>query len=168
MVGIVSEFRDRRLVEVVDHAARLEAQETYEIFHMSIGNRIDRCESPIERLLAVALEQQAIDSYWGWEPQYEVGNYRADFLVWFFDPDLDDPLPRGEVLVEADGHDFHEKTKDQARHDKRRDRLIQQQGFHIIRFAGSEIYRDPFACAREAYDFAGDLFYRPLWNPANV
>lgn len=64
----------------------------------------------------------------------------------------DVPLPklmRKAILVECDGHEFHEKTKEQAARDKSRDRDLQAAGFPVYRFTGSEIWRDPVACATQ-------------------
>ena len=51
-----------------------------------------------------------------------------------------------KIGVECDGHDFHEKTKEQAARDKKRDRDLQALGYRVLRFSGSEIYRDVNAC----------------------
>lgn len=53
------------------------------------------------------------------------------------------------AAVECDGHDFHERTKEQAARDRKRDRDLQAAGYLILRFTGSEIARDPSAVARE-------------------
>lgn len=84
-------------------------------------------------------------------PQYPVGRYRLDFL-------LGAGMRRAPtkcVAIECDGHAFHEKTKEQAAHDKARDRQISAELMGILRFAGSEIYRDVSACAVEAIEFLG-------------
>src|SRR5262245_34455764 len=41
------------------------------------------------------------------------------------------------IVVECDGHDYHEKTKWQASRDKRRDRILQRLGYRVFRFTGS-------------------------------
>lgn len=49
----------------------------------------------------------------------------------------------GEKLaIELDGHDFHERTKEQARRDKARDRALTKRGWVVIRYTGSEVYGD--------------------------
>lgn len=53
------------------------------------------------------------------------------------------------VNVEADGHDFHDRTKEQAQRDRRRDRILVARGFRVLRFTGSEIYRNAAHCADE-------------------
>lgn len=77
-------------------------------------------------------------------PQYSVGRYRVDFLVWFVVGDL-----IGQIAIECDGHDFHEKTKEQAAKDKRRDRDLLASDIPVMRFTGSEIFRDPHGCAKQ-------------------
>lgn len=77
--------------------------------------------------------------------QAPLGPYRADFLIEMHDPGLDVCV---SVVVEADGHDFHERTKKQAAHDRKRDREIQQMGLKVFRFTGSEIFRDSASCAK--------------------
>jgi very-short-patch-repair endonuclease len=53
------------------------------------------------------------------------------------------------MIVECDGHDFHEKTKEQARRDKQRDRFLQSRGYKVLRYTGSEIWADPTECSDE-------------------
>ncbi len=77
-------------------------------------------------------------------PQAPVLDYRADFVAGAYQ------YPAGgRVVIECDGHDFHERTKEQARHDRRRDRRMTAAGYRVLRFTGSEIYADAFACADE-------------------
>lgn len=77
-------------------------------------------------------------------PQASVGRYRVDFLIW--------AVAGNETIklgIECDGHDFHEKTKEQAAKDKRRDREILAADIPMMRFTGSEIYRDAHSCAKQ-------------------
>ena len=53
------------------------------------------------------------------------------------------------IVVELDGHDFHERTKEQAKRDKSRDRAMTALGWRVLRFTGSEIVRDVRACVDE-------------------
>jgi very-short-patch-repair endonuclease len=80
--------------------------------------------------------------------QYHWRSYRIDFAC-FMKRQPDTPL----VLIECDGHEFHERTADQAERDRSRDREIQQAGIPILRFTGREIYRDPFDCVRQTINF---------------
>ncbi len=85
--------------------------------------------------------------------QFPIENYRTDFcfcvqnyhtkkLKW--------------LAVECDGHDFHERTKAQAAHDRGRDRFMQALGYTVFRFTGSEIWRKPMECAEQIYRWAQD------------
>lgn len=88
-------------------------------------------------------------------PQFKVDRFRVDFQVelvcrhGFGEDDVD----RFAVLVECDGHDYHERTKDQAKRDKARDRKLQAAGHTVLHFTGSEIWADPLAPAIEVYDY---------------
>lgn len=85
-------------------------------------------------------------------PQYKVGKYTADFVFCC--------RFKGEesrLLVECDGHDFHEKTKEQAINDKKRDRYFTSQGYKILRFTGSEIYNSAENCAEEITNILSDM-----------
>jgi|HigsolmetaAR202D_1030399.scaffolds.fasta_scaffold04189_5 Uncharacterized protein conserved in bacteria len=131
--------------------------------------------SPIERAMAVAMcvlcgvrypefefcpepglslqEAQArlasfgLKTRWGIVfPQVVVDDYRVDFLI-LHSKGL---KGTGGIVVECDGHVFHEKTKNQAARDKARDRALQERGFKVLRFTGSEIWKDAIGCADEA------------------
>lgn len=129
----------------------------------------DRCESPIEILLLAALyraskiEDFTIDFLPGAvklekEPYFDeaafvyqqisVGPYRADIVIQDASLPFNHTPPR-IMVVECDGHDFHERTKEQARRDKQRDRYFQGIGHKVLRFTGSEIWAGPDACAAE-------------------
>jgi hypothetical protein len=69
-----------------------------------------------------------------------------------------------EMVVEVDGHEFHDRTEAQASRDRERDRTLQRRGLPVARFTGSDIWHDPFLCAEQALDMlqtrvasAGDL-----------
>lgn len=64
------------------------------------------------------------------------------------------------VAVECDGHDFHEKTKEQAIRDKKRDRDFIAAGVPVLHFTGREIWRDPSRCVGEIGDFLVNEMYR--------
>src|SRR5690606_35457447 len=53
-------------------------------------------------------------------PQVLIGHYRVDFMI-----ECRDSIAEG-VIVECDGHEFHERTKEQAARDKARDRFLTQ------------------------------------------
>jgi len=96
-------------------------------------------------------------------PQKQIGEYRVDFLLSMYEPRIvqrkkQEPVEstnveKTKLVVECDGHDFHEKTKKQATRDKERDRNLQACGFPIYRYSGSDIYRNALGCARECMDY---------------
>lgn len=59
----------------------------------------------------------------------------------------------GRVVIELDGHDFHEKTKSQVPRDKMRERALINSGATVLRFSGSEVFRNPRACVEEVVSF---------------
>lgn len=131
------------------------------------------CESPIEVAFGAAFmllagryygdasvfepEHTARDIFVGGrfsyaiETQKKIGRYRVDFLV-----SRNGSRKAHEIIVECDGHDFHERTKEQAARDRSRDRALQIDGRRVFRFTGSEIYRDAFRCATEVLEALAD------------
>lgn len=124
----------------------------------------EKCQSEIERGFAAALllgyqvraayqigsrRENAADQkvHFFLEPQYVLGDYRVDFLFGRT-ADSDDLLKC--IAIECDGHEWHDKTKDQAARDKARDRFLSSKVGRVLRFTGSEIYRNPMVCAEEA------------------
>ncbi len=75
-------------------------------------------------------------------PQLSWRDYRIDWVI------KSRYTPIG-VFVECDGHDFHERTKDQAERDRSKDREIQLAGIPVLRFTGRELHRDAGACVVE-------------------
>jgi very-short-patch-repair endonuclease len=55
-------------------------------------------------------------------------------------------------VVECDGHDFHDRTKQQAAYDRARDRELLRLGCPTLRFTGSEIVHAADRCANEIID----------------
>lgn len=86
-------------------------------------------------------------------PQYKIGKYKVDFLLnqnWI--GPTEHLLP---VVVELDGHDFHDKDKTQRAYEKSRDRYLVKSGYRILHFTGSEVVADPYKVAFEALALIG-------------
>lgn len=81
-------------------------------------------------------------------PQLRIGSYRADLAIV-----MQSDGYSLRIVVECDGHEFHQKTKEQAAHDKKRDRYFLDHEWPVMRFTGSEIHRDADACADQAMAF---------------
>jgi very-short-patch-repair endonuclease len=104
--------------------------------------------SPIEQIFLMEWRFLRIDERHGLKirPQDELEIdgvvYRIDFVVEALGGN-------SKFAIELDGHDFHEKTKEQAARDRQRERLITKRGYTIIRFTGSEVFSNPRKCAEE-------------------
>jgi very-short-patch-repair endonuclease len=93
-------------------------------------------------------------------PQAMVGKYRADFCVHslgFGPAEVFTP-----VIVELDGHDFHDKDKRQRSYEKKRDRDLIRAGYKVLHFTGSDVVKDPFACAFEVFQMVGAFTCRGI------
>jgi very-short-patch-repair endonuclease len=121
---------------------------------VALSDFIERDLSTVERLDFMTTQQ-------------EIGVYRVDFVLGRLAPDVDQrpgtshpqvlrKLPL--VIVECDGHDFHERTKEQAQHDKARDRFLIASGFQVMHFTGTEIHRSPLHCAKEVEHLFENLY----------
>ena len=58
-----------------------------------------------------------------------------------------------KIIIECDGHDFHEKTKEQVEKNNVRNLDLQFEGYDILHFSGSQIYRNPIECAINTFHF---------------
>ncbi|WP_414461773.1 endonuclease domain-containing protein [Hyphomicrobium sp. DY-1] len=94
------------------------------------------------------------------QPQVSILQYRVDFLAVTQSADGG----RRFIAIECDGHDFHEKTRDQAQRDKLRDREIQNAGVEVHRFTGSEIWNKPFEVAYEIVERINDQLSDVLYT----
>jgi hypothetical protein len=169
---------------VIRAVRELDANDSHEVFPDldGINEMFASCQSPIEELFLASFDDDMFAVSWertfifdfpiDGRPagsanqcavteagplfmQYPIGKYRTDFAI----------LCRGEgrpgLAIELDGHAFHERTKQQAQRDKSRDRQIQADGWHMLRFTGSEIWKNPTACVTEALNAAHKLRVLP-------
>ena len=115
---------------------------------------VELCESVPEQLLASRLlsEVRSVSFVEDFElhPQYRIetrdGTVRVDFLV------------KGSfggtpvsLVIECDGHAYHNKTKEQVARDRKRERSLRVAGYQTARFTASEISADPEDCALEVF-----------------
>lgn len=134
----------------------------------AVAKLVAPCSSPIERVFITALytEYHVADGVYFYGaggdfspppfeglhiyPQVKIDGYCLDFLC-------ANMRANGSInytVIECDGHDFHERTKQQASHDKARDRHFQRKGWKVIRFTGSDIWRGPAGAASDAFEIA--------------
>lgn len=115
------------------------------------------CESPIEQLLAIELYKlfdmgkfdiPLLVDVIAIENQKEVmcfdAKYRVDFAIYVKYWNAEKCY-----IVECDGHEFHQKTKEQVERDNKRTRNLQLAGYTVIRFSGTEIFHKPYQCGSE-------------------
>jgi very-short-patch-repair endonuclease len=93
-------------------------------------------------------------------PQYQRRNFRVDFILGHAHPS--DDWFTETLAVEIDGHDWHERTKEQAAADRARDRSLLAECIHTIRFTGAEVNASPSKCAAEALDLFSGMMSRAL------
>lgn len=93
--------------------------------------------------------------------QMTVGSYRVDIGIAVATSSSNGAVVIG---VECDGHEFHEKTKDQASRDKRRDREIVAHGVRMLRFTGAEIWAGAYGCASQVFDIIDDVLITDLYE----
>lgn len=152
--------------DVLASASFHHAEREREIFDHIAAGFLARTESPIERALGAALIFHGLGrgifewAFFGPEhnearargfngdvvvwTQKPVGPYFADFYLEVF---YDDQVFR--IIIECDGHGYHERTKEQVQHDRKRDRWMTARGFKVLRFTGSEIYQKNLALGAE-------------------
>jgi len=139
-------------------------------------------ESPIERLMMLSLITYAVNDlcdidifdnkYNSWfdfyrsipceyrtvkiKPQAVLGEFKVDFLIEYDQTSADDKneliSESSKLIVECDGHDFHDRTSEQAKKDRQRDRWLQRMGYPVYRFTGSEINKDVFECTDHIFE----------------
>jgi len=84
--------------------------------------------------------------------------YRADFVFYVFDG-YDMIL---QIVIEIDGHDYHNLTKEQAQRDRTRDREFIKKNYTVLRFTGSEAFVKPCECWQEIFDITNQLITQRL------
>lgn len=119
---------------------------------------LNDCESPIEEYLAMTLRMLNIELIGLYNPFVKItkfakqevivcneNTYRVDFLISVEYKNQG----KTDYVIECDGHEFHQKTKEQVERDNKRTRNLQKAGYEIIRFSGTEIYYNAIKCAKE-------------------
>jgi len=132
--------------------------------YVSICHRVlnRKIESPIEEMFwkaATKINNNTVDGcprcmIPGLTYQVPVKNYRVDFAI-----------PHIKMVIEIDGHEYH-KTKEQRTSDAKRERDLEELGWYVIRFTGSEIYKNVDKCIEQvrrlAFKHSGDEFFKSI------
>jgi very-short-patch-repair endonuclease len=163
---------DVKLFEMLPERAKLMALLDLGMFEQWKGwntlFEVRAMKSPIEMIFSLAFELSKPDMddseipsiYLTAQQEIKVGKktYFADFVfdsdVQFFD------VYEGKhkkLVIECDGHEFHERTKEQVRKDNERQYDLKMAGYDVLRFSGSEIFNTPYACAEKAISYIKKL-----------
>lgn len=97
-------------------------------------------DSPIEARYLRAIEPMLATLGWPIRAQVRFNQYTADFVI---------DAPSFSVVIECDGHTYHDDTHEQRDRDRRRDRWFLREGLPTIRFSSTEIWHNAEACASE-------------------
>lgn len=99
----------------------------------AIRSRDSTTESPLERMLAAALDAHGV----AYVREYRISNIHVDFA-----------FPERKLAVECDGHRYHASRDDKTR-DAKRDAFLKRRGWRVLRFTGDDIRNDIQACVRK-------------------
>ena len=119
------------------------------------------CKSPIEQIFMFAFSIYTFSNYdetfmegLCLETQFKIEttngkNYIADFVLHH------EFAAEGSkyLVIECDGHEYHNATKEQVEHDNERDFDIKESVYDIIHFSGSQLFKYPMKCAEQAYKY---------------
>ena len=144
-------------------------------FNQEIWNNCQdlEMESPIEQIFYCALQALIVFNYIdssdpieingkyyapgiGVFPQQKVGNYRCDFKVNYETFPRQDGIQRinKSIIVECDSQQFHERTEEERRYEKARDRFLQKKGYKIFHYTGADIKSNYKKIVREIIRYA--------------
>lgn len=76
------------------------------------------------------------------EQEIWIDKYRVDFLI-----------PNKKIIIELYGYEYH-NSKQKITKDAERERHLQGLGYQVIRFTGSEIFKDVKKCVNEILKLA--------------
>jgi very-short-patch-repair endonuclease len=149
-------FTTQTVIDAIAEAAQCVGHTVAKNFHSfaRVCGPKDHLESPIEAVFWV----------WWYALDYLDGHVRAghhDFIlstqhhVVVTDGTryrLDFAIVEFKIAVELDGHDFHERTKEQVAYRNARDRHLQAEGWQVFHISGTELLRSPAERVQEVYE----------------
>lgn len=119
----------------------------------------EKIESPIEQIFITAFElyimfnkKKDIVLFSQKEIKANGKKYIVDF---YFEEDeyVNKFNTDKKIIIECDGYEFHQKTKEQVQKDNEREYNLKMAGYEILRFSGTQIYNNPFKCAEDTYNY---------------
>ena len=164
-VKVTYDMKEEEIQKVLPENVKKTLDEITNNYYSLMVNSLIDCESPIEQLLALKLNEK-LYRYYSVQGDIEVlGNennskikiddktYRADILLEIAFKNKGKYTDILKLIIECDGHDFHERTKEQVKKDNERTRNLQKAGYEVLRFSGSEIYNNTNKCVNEIIKF---------------
>lgn len=119
----------------------------------------EKIESPIEQIFITAFElylifNQKEDIFLFSQKEIQV-NDRKYIVDFYFEEDeyVNKFNTNKKIIIECDGYEFHQKTKEQVQKDNEREYNLKMAGYEILRFSGTQIYNNPFKCAEDTYNY---------------
>jgi hypothetical protein len=94
-------------------------------------------------------------------PQLPVNDV-GDVDLTIFIPSISKRRP--VAVIETDGHQFHERTVEQASNDRRRDRRLARYRISVLRFTGTDVVRGSEEFAQEVVDFVNERARLSAWQ----
>lgn len=127
--------------------------------HLALSIESLNIDSPIEEIFITAFDlfikfqnKENIMLF----SQYPIEIDNKKYIVDFYfekDPYVNEIDTDRKIVIECDGYDFHQKTKEQVQRDNEREYNLKMAGYEVIRFSGSQIFKEPFKCAEDTYNF---------------
>lgn len=99
-----------------------------------------------EQLLTCVVDTNKLTALTRVFTQVRVGDYRVDIFAYRYIAEIG---LLGPIVIECDGKDFHDNRVEDLQRDRVRDRVLQTSGLPVLRFTGSEIFRNPIACIEQ-------------------
>ena len=139
--------------EYMVHCEKVYGNQEKEFFNVDLYYLINnyKIESPIEQLFCSALVLLIKTNYLKKNiiilPQENIGIFRVDFLL------IKTGSDSKSLVVELDGHKFHDKNEEQRRYEKQRDRFLQHMNLPVFHYTGAEIVHEPINAALECLSY---------------
>jgi very-short-patch-repair endonuclease len=127
--------RAKKLLYIVGdlHACQTVSSDTPLHQLATYAERIQKQKSPPMNVAEEAMAKILDESKFSYLPQYEIGEYRLDFMF---------NSPSGERYdIEVDGNIHF--TSENVQHDERRDAFVESKGLKIIRFTAQDVMNRP-------------------------
>lgn len=142
----------------LEDCVKYQLEEQLRLYKENMLECLIGCESPIEQMLSLSLatlnfqfsmfinpDLQIIGVENQSKIEFKQGKYRVDFLI----PVVFYKKIHKCFVIECDGYEFHQKTKEQVAKDNKKTRELEKNGYTVIKFSGSEIFNSPELCAFE-------------------